>query len=618
MAVHAGHFWFDRRPLGDRVEQVRAGLHDVLGDPPDLFRDDGLVMAAAGRQCWTGRGASEPVSSRRGNVVTLDGRLDNRPDLLTRLSMPASASDAAIALAAIERWGDEGYREILGDWSMAVWNSELRALTLARDYMGIRPLYYAADRDRVAWSTCLGELATRSGAVDAISKRFVATLISGRQSVDATPYQGVRMVPAASAISFCAGRATVRPFWSLRPGSIRYRDDRDYEVHLRALWRDAVACRLQSDEPVWAELSGGLDSSSVVCMADSLLRSGQVPAPSLRAVSHVTRDSREGDERRFIGAIERQTGIRSEVVWIEPSHHLRDADRAWITPYAASGVGLACLSRVGAGAGHILLSGRAGDAVMGGEYDNSIEVLDDVAGGHVLRAIGGVRAWSRGCRQPFIQTAWNVLRTSITDPERAPSRAADLLAPDVAGYLADTGTTTTELDGVAPSKRPLARMILGYGDGWRLVTPSPPPSIIYAYPFTHRPLVEFVLAIPGRQLAAPGEPRALMRRAFHDFVPERVLRRRSKGYYSPSLMRHLRTRIPELLPVRKLEVVSGGWLQAPVLEAALREVAQGSTAPLPEVWASIRLEDWLVSHARRAPADNPQRKEVRDHEVREA
>src|SRR5262249_5410075 len=156
-------------------------------------------------------------------------------------------------------------------------------------------------------------------------------------------------------VSVSAGGAvTRRRFWSIEAGEIRYPDPRVYEEQLYALWREAVRARLRTDATVWGELSGGLDSSSVTCMADRLIRRGDVPAPSLRLVSHATIHSPEGDERRFIAEVERHTGITSEIVGVEDSQECIDPARAWVTPYALHGVGLETLRRVRSAGGRVV------------------------------------------------------------------------------------------------------------------------------------------------------------------------------------------------------------------------------------------------------------------------
>src|SRR5207245_11047286 len=116
-------------------------------------------------------------------------------------------------------------------------------------------------------------------------------------------YKGIWSVSTAHAITWSAvkPKQTFR-FWELSVDSIRYRDPREYEARLRSLLREAIRGRLRSMRPAWAELSGGLDSSAVVCIADRIIQEGDAEASSLDTVSYVTDTSPESDERHSIEA----------------------------------------------------------------------------------------------------------------------------------------------------------------------------------------------------------------------------------------------------------------------------------------------------------------------------
>ena len=583
---------------------TQSGIATFDGRDPLLTQGIDGVWTAERRAAGLSRMPS-------GLAATFDGRIDNTGDLLRRLGVaPGCSLDAGrIALALFERWGTEGLRAIVGEWSLAIWDAAARTIHLARDYMGTRPLYYCVDSRCVVWSSDLAEIVIRTGRADALSDRFAARFMTMRMAPETTPYENVFAVPPGTCISISSnGRVTPRRFWNLEAGEIRYADPRTYEDHLVSLWTDAVGSRLRTEATVWAELSGGLDSSSVVCMADVLLRSGAVRAQGIRLVSHATLQSPEGDERRFIAEVERQVGVQSEIVGVEEHQEQTDPERGWVTPYALHGVGVEALRRVRAAGGRVILSGRLGDAIMGCEPDNSVAVIDDLARGAMGSAVGKLRAWSRSTRKPIVELAWKLLRPETQEPY---DTAIDLLAPALRTLLRDAPQLHVP-SGIRRSKQGLARMLLGYAVSARLDVPHRSPDIVYAYPFTHRPLVEFMLAIPGEQLSAPGTTRSLMRRAFTNIVPARVLKRISKGYYPPAAYRAARRQVASMLPVRELEVVQRGWIDPDRLQPALRALTDGGGETGGDIHAVLRLEAWL--HARRNSCAI-QQKEVNTNEV---
>ena len=588
MSSQSGTFTFDERQVAPVLTQGTDGV-------------------------WQGERRSPGLSRLpSGLLATWDGRIDNREDLLLCLGLGSAAAghDADIALAAFERWGPAGLQRIVGDWSLAVWDGAQRTLHLARDYMGSRPLYYCVDSRYAAWSSDLAELVMRTRRTDGLSDQFAARFMALGLSSNITPYERVYSVPPGVCVSISStGRVAHSRFWTLEIGEIRYPDPRAYEEQLRALWRDAVQSRMQTNGTVWAELSGGLDSSSVVCMADLLIRQRAVRAGSMRLVSHATLQSPEGDERRFIAEVERQVGVASDVVGVEESMERSDAARAWVTPYALHGVGLEMVRRVRGNGGRVVLSGRMGDAVMGCQPDNSVAVFDDFEQGAVLQALRNLRRWSRATRKPFLEIAWKLFAPDVHAP---PETGMELLALPLQAMVRDMPRIELPA-GLRRSKRTLGRMVVAYSAGARLDVPHHAPDTVYAYPFAHRPLVEFMLAIPGEQLSAPGDTRSLMRRAFANLVPVRVLRRVSKGYYPPAAFRAARQLVASMVPVSELEVVQRGWIDPDRLQTAIRALTGGGGETGGDIHCVLRLERWL--QARRTLSAIPQRKEVNTNEV---
>ena len=220
-------------------------------------------------------------------VLHWDGRLDNRSDLLLRLSdsLKGETSNAAIARATYDRWGTERFgppdRRLESGHSRS---RRRRTTVLASDFAGVRPLYYHVQDGRVQWSNRLQSLVEETGITD-LDEQYIAGFLTFGGCPNRTPYKGIYSVPPGHAVCVSTKETKISRFWSMPIGdTIRYQNQHRYEEELRALFREAVAVRLQTESPVLAELSGGLDSSSVVCMANHLMRSGAVSAPRLETV----------------------------------------------------------------------------------------------------------------------------------------------------------------------------------------------------------------------------------------------------------------------------------------------------------------------------------------------
>ena len=238
------------------------------------------------------------------------GRLDNRNDLMRQLgcSVAEPSSDGSLVLAAYERWGGAGLGRVIGDWSAVLSDPRRRAIVLASDFSGVRPLYYHHQGHDVLWSRSLEALL---GHVDAsaLDEQYVAGYLTLGGYPGRTPYAGVHAVVPGYAVHVTIDGPALSAFW--RPptsDAVWCQDEGEYEEQFRALFRDAVASRLQARAPVAAELSGGLDSSSVVCMAADLIRRGDVAASGLTAISYVHQGSRDVP---FIGKVEEHCGLQA-------------------------------------------------------------------------------------------------------------------------------------------------------------------------------------------------------------------------------------------------------------------------------------------------------------------
>jgi len=124
------------------------------------------------------------IVSHAGIVLTWDGRLDNRTDLLLLLadSLRDDTSNAAIALAAYERWGSNGFVHLLGDWSIVIQDQANGATVLASDFAGVRPLYYSVQRGHVFWSSRLQSVVDATG-ISELDEQYIGGLFKGTMNI---------------------------------------------------------------------------------------------------------------------------------------------------------------------------------------------------------------------------------------------------------------------------------------------------------------------------------------------------------------------------------------------------------------------------------------------------
>lgn len=547
----------------------------------------------------------------RTEVLHWDGRLDNRDDLLLRLrdSRRGDTGNAAIARAAYERWGTDGLAHLIGDWSMVIRDKVSRTTVLASDFAGVRPLYYHLQRGRVLWSSRLQSLVEATG-ISELDEQYVAGFLTFGGCPNRTPYQGIYSVPPGHAVCVSSEEISVRRFWELPVGdTIRCLDERRYEEQLRALFREAVAVRLQTRSPVLAELSGGLDSSSVVCMANHLMRSGAVGASSLTGVSFVWRNSLD---EPFIREVETHCGIEGVHISTHdvPLVSETAAGAAMPEPFQPLRTSVAAAaSRFGA---KTILTGQNGDLMMGNWFDDSLQVAASLRRFRLGRACEEALAWSKILRLPVYRVLWRAFQAALpptwspaaiytaADGSYAPKQVETSL---VSGFSNRTGLSepgsffSNDWMQAPPERRRYFHALTAMLELRMLQPAEPLQHLDYTHPFAHRPLVEFLMTVPADVLCRPDEPRRLMRPAFSEMWPLKLRERRSKGLFNAPWQEALRPVARTLLKAKRLLIVERGFVDLTSVLSRMERLTVGLECNESQLRQLILLELWLRNRA---------------------
>ncbi len=250
-----------------------------------------------------------PQDAPAAPALLWSGRLDNRAELAALSgARPDSLTDEQAIELAYARGGSDVFSRILGDWALAVVHEPERQLILGRDFAGVRSLFYRTHAATVVWSTHLAPLVLLEETIPALSEEYLAGWLSFFPEGHLTPYRDILAVPPASFVRITPNGTTSRKYWGLDSAKpLRYRTDRDYEEHFLSVFRESVARRLKSEAPLLAELSGGVDSSSIVCIADRLLAMGAVTS-RLDTVTYFDSEEPTWDELPFAAKVEEQRG----------------------------------------------------------------------------------------------------------------------------------------------------------------------------------------------------------------------------------------------------------------------------------------------------------------------
>ena len=609
MSLQFGTFYFNGIPSDSSgLDQARGILAPYSPDPEGSYSgEDVQIICRAFYTTKDSQCEKQPYVSQSGVVVTWDGRLDNRNDLISEIGGRLSnrSSDAAIVAAAYDRLSTDCFQKFVGDWALSIWIPRAHTVFLATDFVGTRHLYYRRTKDLVIWSTVLDALILNTRQSFELEEQYIAGWLSLFPAAHLTPYRGIMNVPPCSFVRMSKYAYLTQKYWDFDPrGRIRYRTDSEYEEHFRVAFREAVKRRLRSNSPVVAELSGGVDSSSIVCVADQILATES--GPRLDTVSYYDDSEPNWDERPFFTKVEERRGrtgchinLHDEVkqegtllseYGLTPAETGRNSNAYFQLA--------ACLKHSGS---RVLLSGIGGDEVLGGVPNPIPELADLLASGRIGALAHQLKVWALSLRKPWIHlfrdtlllfAPWSGSAISSSFHGKFPCwLTAAFIARNeraLAGYR-----SRVKVAGAPPSFQENLDTLEGLRRQVASVVLPADPLHEVRYPYLDRDLLEFLYAIPRQQLVRPKERRSLMRRALKGIVPDEVLNRRRKAFVIRAPIITISEQLARIGEEKELMMSSFDLVDRAQLLEEMRRIVCGADVPIVPLLRALTLEAWV-------------------------
>ena len=530
-------------PLGaPQVETLLARMGGAGDGVQTVIPAPGCVLGAAGR-----RAAS--VAQVGPLLVVVDGQCCNRDEL----GRPGESFAAILARLSLESGLAATLARCNGDFAVALYDARDRALWLGRDRIGIRPLYYVARPDLVAFASRPGALLALPGMCASPDRRFVGLFAGSHyRAIDndpqASPFAGIGQVMAATVLRIDPdGATTVSRYWELQEQDPLEGSEDELALAYRELLLDAVGRRLRVvDNPAFT-LSGGMDSSSVLSCAVRLTGQGQ------RAFSAVYDDKtfdESGDIVPMLDALAQQwnpvnIGTPDVFALVERMVSVHDepvATSTWLSHF------LLCEAAAAKGVG-ALFGGLGGDELNAGEYEYFIfHFADLLRCGRTEQLDAEIEHWARYHTHPVYvknQAVAAAALKRLTDPAR----------PGVC--LPDRGRLTRYADAVqrdffdVRGFTPVMEAPFGdclknrtYQDIFRETAPCCLRAedrharffgMDNVLPFFDHRLVEFMFRVPGEMKIRLGVTKHLLRLAMRGILPEQTRTRIKKtGWNAPA------------------------------------------------------------------------------------
>jgi asparagine synthase (glutamine-hydrolysing) len=577
----------------------------------------------------------QPMPNDDGSVwIVFNGEIYNFLELRRELEQKGvrfrSNSDTEVLLKLYEAHGPECVRRLHGMFAFAIWDTRRRRLFVARDRLGVKPLYYRLDADGMVFASELKALLQDpevERVVDpaVINDYLTYQYVPGQLSV----FKGVQKLAPAHYMVCQDGKVETHRYWKLdyipklevrTSGQLR-----DLEEELRLRLQEAVRCRLVSDVPLGAFLSGGIDSSAVVAMMSQL----QGDAVRTFSIGFAEDEYNELPSAQIIADLfhTRHTEFRVKVDAVEMVPQLV---RSYDEPFAAdSAIPTFILSKLARKHVTVVLNGDAGDENFAG-YDRHVAndlasrlrglatILGSGPARRLLEALphgsdprdprwrlkrfvdqlgqspeARVAGWQTRFGRPekaqlyseaFAKQVLDIDSQELLFARYREAKAADfldkMLYSDVTTYLPDCLLVKVDIATMANSLE--ARS-----------------------PFLDHTLMEFAARIPSRLKIRNGQSKWILKRALRGLLPERILYRRKMGFSMPLdswLRGELKDMAHELLLSRRS--LDRGYFSPAFIRQIFEEHLAGRWNWHIEIWTLMMLEQWHREFVDVAPHTN--------------
>jgi asparagine synthase (glutamine-hydrolysing) len=642
MSAIAGIYCSDGRPAEPlELERMLASL--VHRGPNGASAWSEGPVGLGHRMLWTTPESLReklPLVDKNGDVVlTADARIDNREELIATLGLtdrPAGEiADSQLILAAYDKWSERCPEHLLGDFAFAIWDKRKQILFCARDHMGVKPFYYHHSGQSFIFASEIKAILSQPQVPRRLNEVRVAEYLASMFDDKAiTFYTGIVRLPPAHSLTINHNGMQLRSYWSLDPSrELRLDSDEEYAEAFHELFTEAVRCRLRSAFPVASSLSGGLDSSSVSCVAQHLV--AQDGGSCLRTFSIVFDELPQCDERPFINRILSRGRFKPYYISGERIGPLENMERIlWHQDEAFYAPGLYStwqLYRAASGQGvRVLLDGHDGD----GTVSHGAGRLDELAqAGRWIALAIEAKGLAKVHDQSFRKLVWSYVRHCKLDPAvsrfrvlkrmQGLSRALHrrtwlgdcfydqpswkaILNPEFAQHIdlaeryrvwrraqpaSAWGERQTHFRILSGGLQPFALEVFDRA--------AAAFAIELRHPFCDKRLVEFCLALPSEQKLHGGWSRLVLRRAMARFLPTEVQWRVSKTDFLPCFSYGLLVRERERLDaiVRSDLDLIKDYVDISALRRLYQQLTrQGSRMRLQQVlafWRAVSLALWL-------------------------
>jgi asparagine synthase (glutamine-hydrolysing) len=606
MSGIAGIYYVDGRPV-ERTD-IQQMVDSIAHRGPDgcgVWTDGSVGFGH--RMLWTTPESLHeklPLTNKTGDLtITADARIDNRDELIPALSFNGrpreTIADSEIILAAYEKWGEKCPEKLLGDFALAIWDKRKQTIFCARDPIGIKPFYYYFKKGKFRWSSEPKAIFEDGTVPKEPNLQLICLYLLNRfDEREETLYKDVYRLPSSHSMVIENGHIRKDQYWDIDPNySIRYKTDAEYAEHFLNLFKEAVRVRLRSHGPAGAFLSGGLDSSSIVCTAQLLHKENSIPNNGFETFSIVF-DTFPCDERPYINEVVHKWNINANYFKYEDYFASVDFEETKKYPDVSYGPTLFFLDPALRNAQQkgkrVMLNGVGGDDLFAVDFDH---LTDLMVRGNIRKLLMQLKCDSslcscsryslflNYCLKPLIPRPIKIPLKQILRPFRRNGIPSWINVEDIRMKGVNDRIKTV----VLPKKfltRSQQRIyqFLFYGRNTNMVLDALDRFFAHfgiesRYPFFDPRVVKFTIGLPEDQRWCKERTKAVLREGIKGILPELIRNRKDKAEFSPIIDQELRQRqvgkLYQIIGSSRLAV--DGLIHANRLNQLLENYCHGAT-----------------------------------------
>ena len=614
--------------LGSAVsETTLVRMRDVLQhrgpDDAGLFIEGPIGLAHRRLSIVDLASGHQPMSNEDGSLqIVFNGEIynhaDHRSDLEARGHVFATHSDTESIVHLYEEYGDRCVDHLRGMFAFAIWDRRTKDMFIARDRLGVKPLYYVHTDDGSLFfaSEIKALLAANALRPELNVAALPDYLANHATSDDTTLFAGVRRLPAGHTLRWKDGKVDIRRYWDVTPGDAVENNARpvaDYVDEWRELFRASVKLRLMADVPLGMFLSGGIDSSAIAAVMSQMVTE---PIKTFSVAFNVP----EANELEYARVVARAFSTDHHEVLVEPSdfaaalpHLIWHEDEPIAHP---SSVPLYFVSQLAQRHVKVVLTGEGSDELLAG-YGRYRSTLANLAAGKLYHRFSteSIRHLVRGVASRIAPASLGrkLPRTFLWRPPDVDSiyfdnfavfplhMQRDLFSPKLCSRLEQTSAYAgmhhyfDAHESASLLQRLLYTDLKTYLHELLMKQDqmSMAASIESRVPFLDHKLVEFSTALPDRLKLRGRTTKYVLREAMKGLLPESILNRSKMGFPTP-LRRWFQSEFRPMLDefIIGERALARGLFQPDFLRRLVQEHTAGGVDHTERLWTLVNFEMW--------------------------